>query len=126
MCGAVGIGTPMRYRKWVYVQKPQQYEIVCDKCGGNNIEWSEYERMIWCYDCKVDTEGRGGLFSGPISTLMVEMVGMSLARLYFKDKIIRYPVTRGHKIIYTKKRPEYMTEWTVKAKFVPKKKGKRK
>lgn len=100
----------MRHRKWIYVQKPYEYEIACDKCGGRNIEWSEWEHMIWCYDCKVDTEGMGGIFDGPIPANATELLGISLARFYFKDKTVRYPIVKNHKIIYTKKRPEHMAE----------------
>lgn len=101
----------MRHRKWIYVQKPAQYEITCDKCGGSNIEWSEYEHKIWCYDCKIDTDGNGGIFDGPIPIGITDMLGISLARLYLKDKIIRYPIVRGHRVIYTKNRPAKMAEY---------------
>jgi hypothetical protein len=103
----------MKHRKWVYVMKPQDYDIFCDKCNGRNIEWSEYEHMIWCYDCKIDTPGFEGIFGGPIPVGACEILGISFARLYFKDKTIRYPVLRGHKIIYTKKRPEETAEYRV-------------
>lgn len=90
--------------------KPYQYEISCDKCNGTNIEWSEFEHMIWCYDCKIDTVGNGGIFDGPIPVMATELLGISLARYYFKDKTVRYPITRNHKIIYTKHKPEQMAE----------------
>ena len=47
-------------RKRVY--EPARYEITCDLCGGANITWSEYEHLIWCYDCENDTAGQGGIF----------------------------------------------------------------
>lgn len=53
-------------RKECYVLNPSRYEISCDKCQGTHIEWSEYEGLIWCYDCKIDTRGNEGIFSGPI------------------------------------------------------------
>jgi len=56
----------MNKREWVYCHQPTAYEISCDKCNGSNITWSEYEKMIWCYDCEIDTEGNGGIFNGPI------------------------------------------------------------
>ena len=104
----------MKHRKWVYVMKPYEYEIMCDKCEGMNIEWSEYEHLIWCYDCKIDTEGTDGIFGGPIPMGLTNMLGISFARLYFKDNTIRYPVTRGHKVVWTKKRPENMAEYRLK------------
>lgn len=103
----------MKHRKWVYVMKPWEYQISCDKCGGHNIEWSEYEHKIWCYDCQIDTDGDGGIFDGPIPVMISELLGISFARLYFRDKTIRYPVVRNHKIIYTKKRPEGTAEYTI-------------
>jgi len=106
----------MKHRKWIYVQKPQEYGAKCDKCGGPNIEWSEWERMIWRYDCQVDTEGRESIFDGPIPVMATELLGMSLARLYFKDNTIRYPHLRKHKTIYTKVKPDYMAEYKLREK----------
>jgi len=33
----------MKKRKWFYIHKPAEFEMTCDKCGGSNITWSEYE-----------------------------------------------------------------------------------
>jgi hypothetical protein len=104
----------MKKRKWIYVMKPYEYSIQCDKCGGNNIEWSEFEHMIWCYDCNVDTDGNGGIFDGPIPWGAAKLLGLSFARLYLKDVVIRYPAIRSGKIIYTKKRPEDEAEYGLK------------
>ncbi len=90
----------MKKRKWVYVQKPQEYEISCDMCGGNNIEWSEFEKMIWCYDCKKDTRGNGGIFDGPIPFHATEILGIRLERYYFKENEIRKPEIKGNKMEY--------------------------
>jgi len=76
-------------REWVYIRKPQTYEISCDKCNGTNIEWSEFEQMIWCYDCEVDTPGNGGIFSGPIPIHVLEILGMTLDRYFIKENEIR-------------------------------------
>jgi hypothetical protein len=88
----------MKHRKWIYVQKPQRYDITCDKCGGTNIEWSEYEHKIWCYDCKIDTDGNGGIFDGPIPMGAAELLGLSFNRFYFKENKVKYPRIVGHKI----------------------------
>ena len=69
-------------RKWVYIQPPQQYEMSCDICGGANIDWSEFEHMIWCYDCEKDTPGDGGLFDGPIPVNVCRILGISFDRFY--------------------------------------------
>jgi hypothetical protein len=88
----------MRKRTWIYVQKPAEYSIHCDKCGGDNIEWSEYEHKIWCYDCQIDTDGDGGIFDGPIPLMCSQLLGINFARVYLKDGIVKYPRLVGHKI----------------------------
>jgi len=92
----------MKKRKWMYVMAPTAYEISCDRCGGNNITWSEFEKMIWCYDCKVDTTGNDGIFGGPIPLEVSKMLEMNFDRFYFKDKTIRKMKIVGNKIIYRK------------------------
>ena len=87
--------------------KPYQYDMYCDKCKGGNIEWSEWEHKIWCYDCKVDTDGFPGIFGGPIPVGISALLGISFDRFYLKEKIVRYPCLRGHKIIYTKKHNDF-------------------
>jgi len=71
----------MKKRKWCYAMKPTVYEISCDICWGNNITWSEFEKMIWCYDCKKDTSGNSGIFGGPIPMELCEMFGISFDRI---------------------------------------------
>lgn len=88
----------MRKRKWIYVMRPQSYEIACDKCNGSNIDWSEWEHKIWCYDCKIDTDGTGGIFDGPIPWGASQLLGISFNRFYFKEKIVRYPRIIKHHI----------------------------
>jgi len=87
-------------RKWVYIQHPTVYEIFCDKCGGSHIDWSEYEHKIWCYDCKEDRPGTGGIFDDPIAMNLCALLGISFKRYYFKSGKIMKPITSGHKIIY--------------------------
>jgi hypothetical protein len=90
----------MRRRTWHYVCKPAVYEIACDKCHGTNIEWSEFEHMIWCYDCKIDTPGTGGIFDSPIPMGVTELLGMSLDRYNIKKDRIESPRIVGHQIKY--------------------------
>lgn len=82
----------LRKRKWVYVHHPTRYDIRCDHCWdgdlnetGTNIDWSEYEHLIWCYDCKKDLPGFAGIFDGPIPIGAMEMLGVSLNRIYLKS-----------------------------------------
>ena len=94
----------MKKRTWCYVQQPTSYEMSCDKCGGINITWSEWEKGIWCYDCKIDTRGNEGIFGGPIPLEVSKILGTSFDRFYFKDKIIKEMKIVGNKIIYRKKK----------------------
>jgi hypothetical protein len=78
-------------RTWHYVQNPKEYEIFCDKCNGNDIEWSEYEGHIWCYSCKTDTKGTGGIFDGPIPMGACKVLGISFDRWdMVKNCVLRY------------------------------------
>jgi len=99
----------LKKRKWIYIHHPLVYEMRCDKCWdkdensntGMNIAWSEFEGCIWCYDCKIDTPGFGGLFDGPIPIGITKMLGISFFRAYFKSKNLMKPVTnKKGKIIY--------------------------
>jgi hypothetical protein len=90
----------MKKRTWHYVMKPYEYSIDCDKCGGHNIEWSEFEHKIWCYDCKIDTDGTGGIFDGPIGWGVAEIIGISFARFDMKKNRIVYPRIVNHRIRY--------------------------
>ena len=94
----------MKKRTWCYVMQPQTYEIACDKCGGTNLDWSEYKHKIWCYDCKIDTDGTGGIFDGPIVWGVAEMLGISFNRFNLKKKRVEYPRIVGHKIMYFAKK----------------------
>jgi len=75
----------MKKREWIYIQQPQVYEITCDICGGINLEWSEFENMVWCYVCGTDNKGRGGIFSGPIPINLLGLLGLSLDRIHIKS-----------------------------------------
>jgi len=90
----------MRRRTWHYVCKPAVYEIQCDKCGGVNIEWSEWAHMIWCYNCQIDTPGTGGIFDSPIPMGVTELLGMSLDRYNMKRDRIERPRIVGKQIKY--------------------------
>lgn len=93
----------MKKREWVYINNPKYYDIQCDKCKGINIEWSEYEHKIWCYDCEIDTSGTLGIFDGPIGMGACEILGCSLKRFYLKSKALCKPIiTKDNKIVYRK------------------------
>jgi hypothetical protein len=66
----------LKKRTWHYVQNPKDYEIECNLCHGTNIQWSEYEHNIWCYDCKKDVKGTEGVFGGPVPIEAAALLGM--------------------------------------------------
>ena len=98
----------MKKRKWIYICKPQKYDITCDKCGGTNIEWSEYEHMIWCYFCKIDTPGTPGIFDGPIPMGVMEILGAPLWRIYLKSgAVCKSTIDKHNRVVYRKmKKPK--------------------
>jgi len=97
------IDKKLKKRKWIYVCKPQKYDITCNKCGGVNIEWSEYEHKIWCYECKEDLPGTPGIFDGPIPIGTMEILGAPLWRIYLKSQAVCKPViTKAGRVVYRK------------------------
>ena len=71
----------MKKRTWCYKSLPTAFEIKCDKCGGENITWSEYEHHIWCFDCEVDTKGTENLLSGPVPVSTAALLGINLEKV---------------------------------------------
>ena len=71
----------MEKRTWCYAQPPPIFGVTCDKCGGENIAWSEWQGLIWCFDCEVDTDGTKGIFNGPIPKQTAELLGISFERV---------------------------------------------
>jgi len=68
-------------RTSAYCLGPASYSIQCDHCGGGNIEWSEWDKLIWCYDCEIDTEGTEGIFGAPIPAELAKMMGLSFQKI---------------------------------------------
>lgn len=81
-------------RKTCYIMEPYNYDIRCDLCDGINITWSEYEHHIWCFDCKKDTKGTQGIFGGPISVNISNVLGINF------DKV---ELETGKKLLFTMK-----------------------
>lgn len=76
------------------------YEIRCDVCHKSNIDWSEYEGLIWCYDCETDTKGEGGVFDGPISLRVGEMIGLSFDRIDLATGEILKCLDEDHHLVW--------------------------
>jgi len=88
-------------RTWVYAMQPTAYEIFCDKCGGHTITWSEYRGMIWCYECKIDTPGTGGIFDGPIPLEVCNLLRITFDRIDLKTRRLkRMTKTKTGKLIW--------------------------
>ena len=71
-------------RKWVYVQSPGTYDVFCDLCGNKDVEWSEYQGLVWCWRCLKNTKGTAGIFGGPIPVELTKMLGISFDRIDIK------------------------------------------
>jgi hypothetical protein len=83
----------MNTRTWHYILPPQAFDCTCEKCGGRNLEWSEFESHIWCCDCEIDFDpGEGehaGIFSGPIPLQITALFGTSFDRYLIQEKKIQ-------------------------------------
>ncbi len=94
-----------KLRTWCYVMRPSAYEINCDLCGSNNLNWSEFEHLVWCYKCKKDTPGTGGIFGGPIPLELSKMLGISFDRIDIHSfKLLRMRITKTGKRYWRKER----------------------
>lgn len=94
----------MEKRKWCYVLPPYAYDIECDKCHRTNIDWSEFEHCIWCYDCKIDTEGTEGVFGGPIPIMASYILGRHFDRINLETQQIERlnldTLNEEHKLVW--------------------------
>lgn len=91
-------------RAWVYLYPPAHYEVCCSKNRKHKVEWSEFEGLIWCFDCKKDMKGFGGIFDGPIPWEVTKLMLGELCfhRLNIVKQVIEYPVHGKRKIYYRK------------------------
>lgn len=72
----------MEKRAWVYVMRPQAYEIAGCPCGNLDPEWSEFKGHLWCEFCQTDfIPAHGGIFDGPIPVNGIRLMGISLDRV---------------------------------------------
>ena len=71
----------MKKRTWIYVQPPMAYEVYCDLCGNQYVEWSEFEGKVWCWRCLKDTRGTGGVFDGPVPIDAGKIMGICFDRI---------------------------------------------
>lgn len=89
-------------RTWHYVQKPQDQDIRCTKCGGSNLDWSEFARHVWCYDCEIDFTDYVWALSGPIPIQAAYMLGFIIDIYDLETKMIsEYNPNTGEYTIMT-------------------------
>jgi hypothetical protein len=104
VCG--DIMTKLKRRKWHYLYNPIDYSVYCNSGGKINKEhktaWSEFEHMIWCYDCLEDMSGSGGIFDGPIPYQGSQMIIGELCfhRYNLVKKVVEAPVMSKGKMYY--------------------------
>ena len=80
-----------------YNCSPVNLDLICPKCEGTNITWSEWEHHIWCYNCKLDVEYNPG-FSGPIPIMVAKFIGIDYRKHNIETgKIIPGEVNRYYK-----------------------------
>ncbi len=84
------MGEDLKKRTWHYLMRPSHFSMCCDKCEGSNIDWSEWEGMIWCHDCQIDTKGFEGIFGSPIGLGVCRLLGISFDRWNMADQRIEY------------------------------------
>ena len=92
----------MKRREWVFIMPPAAYEISCNLCDGE-VEWSEYERLVWCWRCLKDVPGNLGLFGGPIPIKACEMLGISLDKINLNTKKRLCIKVKGNKVVWEEK-----------------------
>lgn len=88
----------LKKRTWHYLLQPAEYQVHCDNGGKVNpshkVAWSEYASMIWCFDCKLDMKGFGGIFDGPIIWEATKLIlgPLCFHRYNLVKKVIEAPV----------------------------------
>lgn len=71
----------LKKRTTVYLKQPKDYEISGCVCGNEDIQWSEYEKHVWCEKCQIDFKPEyGGIFSSPIPDGLSRLFGVSFHR----------------------------------------------
>lgn len=74
----------MKKREWHYLLPPTAFEIRCSICSGTKIYWSEYESMVFCFECQLDVGCTESLFDGPIPLKTCYLLGLNFDRYNLK------------------------------------------
>ncbi len=75
-------------RKYCFALKPPAFEIKCPECGKTNLDWSEFENCIWCYDCEKDIEDYTSPLSGPVPIRVAYALGLNFDRINLETNSI--------------------------------------
>lgn len=79
----------MQKRKWVYVQRPKEYEIAGCPCGNSDPDWSEFAGHLWCATCRKDfVPTDNGIFDGPVPVNACALMGIDLRRFNLETQQI--------------------------------------
>ena len=77
--------TELKKRAWVYLQEPSKYGVSGCSCGNDDVQWSEYEKHVWCPKCKLDFIPKSsGVFDGPVMLHTARMLGLDFSRYNIK------------------------------------------
>lgn len=84
---------PKVKRTHIYCSPPHTFEMRCPKNKRHKLEWSEFEKHVWCYNCEKDfcvpEHSRWtGIFSGPILVNVAQLMGCDFRRLNLETKEI--------------------------------------
>ena len=93
----------MKRREWVYIMSPSSYEVSCDLCNCE-VEWSEFEHMVWCWRCLKDTPGNPGAFGAPIGLGFYNLLGISFDRIDLKTGQRLYMKVEAGALIWEEKK----------------------
>lgn len=80
----------LKKRKYCYICNPHCLDLFCPNDSEHNITWSEYEKHIWCFDCKRDIRYPPGL-TGPIPMGVARLLGIDYRKYNIKTGEI-YPI----------------------------------
>lgn len=69
-------------RTWCYVQQPKVYCLSPCKCGNEDVQWSEWQKHLWCEKCQIDFIPEcDGIFDGPIPVGAATLMGICFDRI---------------------------------------------
>jgi hypothetical protein len=70
-------------RKECYICNPIYFELSCPINSEHKITWSEWEKHIWCYDCKKDFKYKQEWY-GPVPIQVAKILGIDYRKYNIK------------------------------------------